>query len=131
MYSTSVRARQAARRAEDPRRVGRPRMRANPGSPAVYRRRRATALAVLIAFVAVGALAFGRGGENPTKPAKGRAAAAAAPKRIELPRGGRSILPDFRVIAYYGAPQDRQLGALGIGTPDHAARRPPAPGQPD
>src|SRR4051812_8354259 len=98
-------------------------MRANPGSPAVYRRRRATALAVLIALVAVGALAFGRGGENATKPAKERAAAAATPKPIELPRGGRSILPDFRVIAYYGAPQDRQLGALGIGTPDHAARR--------
>jgi hypothetical protein len=27
------------------------------------------------------------------------------------------------VVAYYGAPQDRQLGALGIGTPAHAGRR--------
>lgn len=41
----------------------------------------------------------------------------------ELPRGGRRILPDFRVVAYYGAPQDRQLGILGIGKPSTAARR--------
>ena len=41
----------------------------------------------------------------------------------ELPRGGRRILPDFRVVAYYGAPQDTQLGALGIGTPAQAARK--------
>jgi hypothetical protein len=94
-----------------------------PASPAVYRRRRATALVVLIALVAVGALAFGRGGEAPKPVAKDRAAAAPTPKPVELPRGGRTILPDFRVVAYYGAPQDRQLGALGIGTPDHAARR--------
>jgi hypothetical protein len=78
---------------------------------------------VLIALVAVGALAFGRGGDTATKPAKERAAAATTPKPVELPRGGRTILPNFRVVAYYGAPQDRQLGALGIGTADHAARR--------
>jgi hypothetical protein len=96
---------------------------AKPASPAVYRRRRATALAALIALVAVGALALGRGNDAPKPVAKDRAAAAATPKPIELPRGGRTILPNFRVVAYYGAPQDRQLGALGIGTPDHAARR--------
>jgi hypothetical protein len=96
---------------------------AKPASPAVYRRRRATAVVVLIALAAVGALAFGRGGDPATKPAKERAAAAPTPKPVELPRGGRTILPNFRVVAYYGAPQDRQLGALGIGTPDHAARR--------
>ncbi len=98
-------------------------MTAKPASPAVYRRRRATAVVVLIALAAVGALAFGRGGDPATKPAKERAAAAPTPKPVELPRGGRTILPNFRVVAYYGAPQDRQLGALGIGTPDHAARR--------
>ncbi|HKP90959.1 MAG TPA: hypothetical protein VJT75_13410, partial [Thermoleophilaceae bacterium] len=27
------------------------------------------------------------------------------------------------LVAYYGAPQSRELGALGIGTPDQAARR--------
>jgi hypothetical protein len=98
---------------------------ARPASPAVYRRRRLTALGVLIALVALGGLALGRGSDKPAKPvAKERAAAPApTPKPPELPRGGRTILPNFRVVAYYGAPQDRQLGALGIGTPDHAARR--------
>ena len=41
----------------------------------------------------------------------------------ELPRGGRTILPDYRVVAYYGAPQDPQLGALGIGSPAAAAKK--------
>jgi hypothetical protein len=41
----------------------------------------------------------------------------------ELPRGGRTILPKWRVVAFYGAPQDPQLGVLGIGPPDRAARR--------
>jgi hypothetical protein len=47
----------------------------------------------------------------------------ADPARAELPRGGRRILPDNRVVAYYGAPQDRQLGILGTGSPALAARR--------
>jgi hypothetical protein len=41
----------------------------------------------------------------------------------ELPGGGRSIFPERRVVAFYGAPQDRELGALGIGPPRVAARR--------
>ncbi len=40
-----------------------------------------------------------------------------------LPGGGRSIFPERRVVAYYGAPQDRELGALGIGRPARMARR--------
>jgi hypothetical protein len=40
-----------------------------------------------------------------------------------LPRGGRTILPRFRVVAFDGAPQDPGLGALGIGTPARAAAR--------
>jgi hypothetical protein len=35
----------------------------------------------------------------------------------QLPRGGRSVLPEFRVVALFGAPQARELGALGRGTP--------------
>jgi hypothetical protein len=41
----------------------------------------------------------------------------------ELPRGGTTVLPDYRVVGFYGAPQSRQLGELGIGSPESAARR--------
>lgn len=41
----------------------------------------------------------------------------------ELPRGGRVILPRNRVVAFYGAPRDPELGTLGIGSPDRVARR--------
>jgi hypothetical protein len=44
-------------------------------------------------------------------------------KPAELPRGGREILPRFRLVAFYGAPQSDELGALGIGSPDQAGRR--------
>jgi hypothetical protein len=38
-----------------------------------------------------------------------------------LPRGGRQILPDYRVVAFYGAGGTALLGVLGRGTPDEAA----------
>jgi hypothetical protein len=44
-------------------------------------------------------------------------------KRAQLPRGGRRIFPAFRVVAFYGAPQDDELGVLGIGSPAKAARK--------
>jgi hypothetical protein len=40
-----------------------------------------------------------------------------------LPRGGRSLFPERRVVAFYGAPQSPELGTLGIGSPQRAARR--------
>lgn len=60
--------------------------------------------------------------------AAGKSAAAETPAPTptpppELPRGGRQLLPDYRVVAFYGAPQDDELGELGIGSPDSAARR--------
>jgi hypothetical protein len=72
-------------------------------------------------LVGVGVLAgaitvLGGGGTDETD-------AKAAAKPPELPRGGRTILPDKRVVAYYGAPQDDELGILGIGSPERAARR--------
>jgi hypothetical protein len=48
--------------------------------------------------------------EHPTKP-------------TELPRGGRRLFPDQRVVAYYGAPGNDELGILGIGSPARAARK--------
>lgn len=45
------------------------------------------------------------------------------PSTIELPRGGTELLPRYRLVGYYGAPQDEELGALGIGSPASASRR--------
>jgi hypothetical protein len=88
----------------------------------VYRRRRATALAGLglaVLFVVLAVRSCG-GPPAATAPAPLRAAARPAP---ELPRGGRRIFPDNRVVAFYGAPQSARLGTLGIGTPRQAAAR--------
>lgn len=94
-------------------------------SSAVYRRRRLAALGLLAALSAVAGIAVGAGdgSRGDTTRSSTSADSRAAPKPVELPRGGRRIFPNFRVVAFYGAPQSRELGALGIGTPDQAARR--------
>jgi len=88
-----------------------------------YWRRRLTALGGLLALVVVAALLLGNGdsGGQPERTAERESPPPEAPS--ELPRGGRSVLPEHRVVAYYGAPQSDELGALGIGSPDGAARR--------
>jgi hypothetical protein len=80
----------------------------------VYQRRRRAALGVLAAFVLllVWAVSSLGGEEGKSKPAP-----------LELPRGGRVLIPNQRLVAFYGAPQDPELGALGIGTPTEAARK--------
>ena len=99
------------------------------GSSGVYRRRRVLAIAMLAAAAALLVFAVTQlTGSNAAEPPKGAQAESGQPaptpeKLVELPRGGRTILPDFRVVAYYGAPQDDELGALGIGTPAHAAKK--------
>jgi hypothetical protein len=83
----------------------------------VIRQRRIVALTgvgLLLLVLLVLALSGGSSEE------KASAKKAAAP---ELPRGGRTIFPRYRVVAYYGAPQDAELGELGIGTPDQATHR--------
>jgi hypothetical protein len=93
-----------------------------------YRRRRAIALLALACAAIAIVLAVRSGGGDPapgaasstTAPAPGVAPPAST---SELPRGGRSIFPAYRVVAFYGAPQAKALGALGIGTPDAAAKR--------
>ncbi len=89
----------------------------------VYRRRRAGAIGVVVAVaLLVTALAARGGGDD--EPAAGAAQPAAVPPPpAELPRGGRRLFPDQRVVAFYGAPQSARLGALGIGTPDEASQR--------
>jgi hypothetical protein len=76
-------------------------------------RRLGIACAVLAASVAAGVA--DRPGTGPD-----RALAAAGP---ELPRGGTSIFPERRVVAFDGAPQSDALGILGIGPPERAARK--------
>jgi hypothetical protein len=94
-------------------------------SSAVYRRRQLAALGVLGAVAAIAGVAVGAGDGSRGDSARTATSAASrpAPKPPALPRGGRTIFPRFRVVAFYGAPQSRELGALGIGTPDQAARR--------
>jgi hypothetical protein len=86
----------------------------------VYRRRRLVAggVAGLVAVLvlSVGVLVGAGGGDDEPE-------ANPQPRPAELPRGGRTILPDKRVVAFYGAPQDRELGVLGIGSPRRAARK--------
>jgi hypothetical protein len=87
----------------------------------VYWRRRLTVLAGLLGVGVATALLLGNGDSD------GEAQRAVTdtqePRPPELPRGGVSVLPEYRVVAFYGAPQSRELGALGIGTPDGATRR--------
>src|SRR6266516_3900867 len=87
---------------------------------AVYRRRRLTALGVAAGVVVLAILVISSCGsdDHPASAHKSR-----RPLIVDLPRGGRRIFPDFRVVAFYGAPQDRQLGVLGIGTPAQAGRK--------
>jgi hypothetical protein len=74
-------------------------------------RARSSAAAVCAAALLAGAVA-----------ADGDVAGPAAARK-ELPRGGTRILPDYRVVAFFGAPQHRNLGVLGIGPPSRAARK--------
>src|SRR5690349_14929348 len=86
----------------------------------MYRRRRRSARAIAAGGVLLPVSAIpssGRGGGG------GGGASADKPKPAELPRGGRVLLPKYRLVGYYGAPQHVQLGALGIGTPAEAGRK--------
>ena len=94
-----------------------------PLSPSVYRRRRFVAVLIGVAVLAVAALLL-RGGGSDERPAGGREKADGdAREPPQLPGGGRRLLPDRRIVAFYGAPQAAELGQLGIGTPASAARK--------
>jgi hypothetical protein len=72
----------------------------------------AVALLATLAIVAAVSRAEEAGGGEPGQPTV-----------KELPRGGTSVFPEFRVVAFAGAPQARGLGVLGIGSPKRAAKR--------
>ncbi|MDQ3587163.1 MAG: hypothetical protein M3375_02260 [Actinomycetota bacterium] len=87
------------------------------------RRRGAVALGGVLAFgLLVLAVAIGGRGASPGE-GRDRGEAQRPAKPAELPRGGRSILPENRVVAFYGAPQSEELGVLGIGSPARAGKR--------
>jgi hypothetical protein len=50
------------------------------------------------------------------------AAGPATPARAKLPRGGRTLLPRYRLVGYVGAPTSPALGRLGVGPLDARAR---------
>jgi hypothetical protein len=86
------------------------------------RRNRRITLAAVLGLGAAAALALlllPGGGEDGSE----ASGAEEERSRATLPGGGRSIFPERRVVAYYGAPQDRALGALGLGPPARVARR--------
>jgi len=83
-----------------------------------HRRIVAAGGAIVLALLVWGAVSLlGGGDDSPSK------AVADAPRPAELPRGGREVFPRYRVVAFYGAPQDAELGTLGIGSPRAMARR--------
>ena len=92
-------------------------------SPEVIRQRRIVAViafAVLAALLVVRGHAAHRlqGRRTPETAAAGQGDAdgdsrSRSSSRAAVARSSR----DYRVVAYYGAPQDKQLGALGIGSP--------------
>jgi len=56
-----------------------------------------------------------------TSPSPSASPSPAAPP--QLPRGGTTIFPRYRVVAYYGSSASSRLGVLGEGTPEAAGRR--------
>jgi len=89
------------------------------------RRQRRMVAAAAVGVAAVAGLVVLTGGrDGPVGAPAGAASSGAPPKpRPQLPGGGRRLLPDRQIVAYYGAPQDPQLGELGIGSPKSAGER--------
>ena len=90
------------------------------------RQRRLGVLVVggIVVLVGAGWFTLGHGGGSPKAADAGEQLSSTTQQPPpELPRGGRQVLPHYRVVALYGAPQDPGLGELGIGTPDKAAQK--------
>jgi hypothetical protein len=87
------------------------------------RERRVAAAGAGVVLLAVAAFAVGQLGGSDTAGGASSHVRQQPDSPPQLPRGGRVLLPDYRVVALYGAPQDDQLGELGIGTPAQAAEK--------
>ncbi|WP_210491155.1 hypothetical protein [Patulibacter sp. SYSU D01012] len=74
-------------------------------------------LSVVLVVLVVALLRHDGGGDDGSATASaGATTAQAPPPPPELPRGGRRLLPDYRVVTFAGAPQDPELGELGVGS---------------
>jgi hypothetical protein len=82
----------------------------------VFRRRRRVALGVLAGFFLLLVWLV-------ASPGGGGGGGDGARESPQLPRAGRLLFPGHRIVAYYGAPQNEELGVLGIGTPEQAAQK--------
>jgi hypothetical protein len=92
----------------------------------VIRQRRIAAGAVLLLVVCAVAVVVGAGGGGSGDRKVDAAVAEVKAKPTpppELPGGGRRLFPQHRIVAYYGAPQNDELGELGIGTPAQAGKK--------
>lgn len=92
--------------------------------PAGSRRRLAAPAAVAALALGLGAAACSSGqASSPRTPLAVSTPTAkptpAAPE--ELPMGGRTIFPKYRLVAYYGAAYDGAMGVLGATKPDQMA----------
>ncbi len=54
----------------------------------------------------------------PAAPSAGAATTGPTPQPAQLPQGGRSIFPEYRVVAYYGTAGNPAMGVLGESTPE-------------
>jgi hypothetical protein len=77
-------------------------------------------LSALLLVIVFGFIVGRDGGSPPAASATSTEAGAPPP---ELPRGGRVLLPGRRVVSFAGAPQDPELGALGVGSLRSATAR--------
>jgi len=94
-----------------------PRARDAEARQTIIRRRRlalAGAIAALAALIVGAIIGASAGGGDPETAVEESSTA-------ELPRGGTEILPGNLLVGFYGAPQDEELGALGIGSPEEAS----------
>jgi hypothetical protein len=79
---------------------------------------------VLVGVIATVAFFVTRGGSGSSESTAAVETAGKKPSPPpELPGGGRRLFPRHRIVAFYGAPGNAELGALGIGSPDAAGER--------
>jgi hypothetical protein len=94
----------------------------------VRQRRIAVVVVLMLVIAAIAFVVAGFGSDGDGAADAGVVAAKKKPNPKpkpppQLPGGGRRLFPHHRIVAYYGAPQNVELGALGIGTANQAGKK--------